>query len=60
MHVFQLGMEMEHGKQHCGLKIFDEEYTEQAFNFIDLTGLANRLSGSPQIVGATFTYFFGD
>jgi iron complex outermembrane receptor protein len=38
----------------------DEEYTEQAFNFVDLTGLANHLLGAPQTYGVTFTYFAGD
>jgi iron complex outermembrane receptor protein len=33
----------------------DEEYTEQAFNFVDLTGLANHLLGAPQTYGVTFT-----
>jgi iron complex outermembrane receptor protein len=35
----------------------DEEYTEQSFNFVDLTGLANQLYGPPRTFGATFTYF---
>jgi iron complex outermembrane receptor protein len=38
----------------------DEEYTEQAFNFVDLTGLANHLYGAPQTYGVTFTYFAGE
>jgi iron complex outermembrane receptor protein len=35
----------------------DEEYTEQSFNFVDLSGLANQLYGPPRTYGATFTYF---
>jgi iron complex outermembrane receptor protein len=38
----------------------DEEYTEQAFNFVDLTGLANQLYGPPRTFGATFTYFMAN
>jgi len=38
----------------------DEEYTEQAFNFVDLTGMANHLFGSPRMYGVTFTYFAGE
>jgi iron complex outermembrane receptor protein len=38
----------------------DEEYTEQAFNFVDLTGMANHLFGAPRMYGITFTYFAGE
>lgn len=38
----------------------DEEYTEQSFNFVDLTGLANQLYGPPRTFGATFTYFLAN
>lgn len=38
----------------------DEEYTEQAFNFVDLTGMANHLFGAPRTYGVTFTYFAGE
>lgn len=37
----------------------DEEYTESAFNFVDLTGLANRMYGPPRTYGINFTYFGG-
>lgn len=37
--------------------LFDEEYTEQSFHFIDITGLANQLYGPPRTFGVTFTYF---
>ena len=40
--------------------LFDEEYTEQSFNFVDLTGLANQLYGPPRTFGATFTYFLAN
>lgn len=42
-----------------GKNLSDEQYTEQSFNFVDLTGLANQLYGSPRTYGATFTYFAG-
>jgi outer membrane receptor protein involved in Fe transport len=38
----------------------DEEYTEQAFNFVGLSGLANQLYGPPQVIGASLSYFFGN
>lgn len=38
----------------------DEEYVEQAFNFVDLSGLANQLYGSPQMIGVSLSYFFGN
>lgn len=38
----------------------DEEYVEQAFNFIDITGLANQLYGAPRTYGLTYTYFAGN
>jgi iron complex outermembrane receptor protein len=37
----------------------DEEYTENAFNFVDLTGLANHMYGPPRTYGINFTYFGG-
>ncbi len=33
---------------------------EQAFNFVGLSGLANQLYGSPQVIGASLSYFFGN
>ena len=42
-----------------GKNLSDEQYTEQAFNFLDLTGLANQLYGSPLTYGLTYTYFAG-
>ena len=53
----------QNGKWEAALwakNIGDEEYVEQAFNFIDLTGLANQLYGSPRTYGVTFTYFAGN
>ena len=38
----------------------DEEYTEQAFNVVGLSGLANQLYGPPQVIGASLSYFFGN
>ena len=43
-----------------GKNLSDEQYTEQAFNFVDLTGLANQLYGSPLTYGLTYTYFAGE
>jgi len=43
-----------------GKNLSDEQYTEQAFNFLDLTGLANQLYGSPLTYGLTYTYFAGE
>ena len=53
----------ENGKWEAALwakNIGDEEYVEQAFNFIDITGLANQLYGAPRTYGITFTYFAGN
>lgn len=38
----------------------DEEYTEQAFNFVGLTGLANQLYGPRRVIGASLSYFFNN
>ena len=43
-----------------GKNLSDEQYTEQAFNFLDLTGLANQLYGSPLTYGLTYSYFAGN
>ena len=43
-----------------GKNLSDEQYTEQAFNFVDLTGLANQLYGSPLTYGLTYSYFAGE
>ncbi len=40
--------------------LFDEEYTEQAFNFVDITGLAAQLAGPPRTYGISFSYFVGE
>jgi len=37
----------------------NEKYTESAFNFVDLTGLANHMYGPPRTFGINFTYFGG-
>ena len=53
----------ENGKWEAALwakNLGDEEYVEQAFNFIDITGLANQLYGAPRTYGVTFTYFAGN
>ncbi len=53
----------ENGKWEAALwlkNLGDEEYVEQAFNFADLTGLANQLYGAPRTYGVTFTYFAGN
>lgn len=42
-----------------GKNLTDEEYTEQAFNFVDLTGLANQLFGPPRTWGFSVTFYAG-